>query len=99
MSDKLISTNLGRRKIAKWKKINGTLPEQYEEFSDIWEEEYKNTEEYTGGDSDNRILNTYETKFKIIKGKFKIIEDKDIELDPIIQNKLKFIFYILYILN
>jgi hypothetical protein len=74
-----ISNNLiGTKQLAKWIKLNGIIPQQYESYSEMWEAD--NEDEYRGGGN---------SVFSKNKKHFKIISDKDIALDPIIRNELK----------
>lgn len=80
----------GTKDLAKWLAINGTLPEQYNEHSELWDADNEDFEEagmkfggFYGGIS--------KTPSKKTKKIFKIIPDKDITLDPQIKKELKYV--------
>ena len=90
----------GTKNLAKWLAINGTLPEQYELHSKLWDADNKDFEEAGAKPAKYAKISTSAKVAKSAKGGgismmkktkkiFKIIPDKDIALDPKIKKELK----------
>ena len=79
----------GTKNLAKWLAINGTLPQQYEEHSRLWDADNEDFEE-AGMKFGGMSGGISKTPSKRTKKIFKIIPDKDIALDPKINKELKY---------
>jgi hypothetical protein len=77
----------GSKQLAKWIKLNGIVEKNYEALSKIWDEEYKEEQNYNGDYSGGDSFKL--SKSKRHKRQFKIVSDKDIALDPMIRKELK----------
>jgi hypothetical protein len=87
----------GSKQLAKWIKLNGILPQQYDNMSELWDAEYEDEAEYHGEYNGGSISKSFKNKRH--KKHFKIVSDKDIALDPLIRKELKLKFKEYFKLN